>query len=624
MEHTTTSISATSVSPGTTATTTPNATATANAAPAKTFTKAVTGKSISIISGGTATNELVKLFESLSPNISYILPISDNGGSTSELLRVIGGPAIGDIRSRLTRLIPDKNEPIRVLLSHRLPKVLQDAKLEWSLIVDGTHSLWDKIDPAVKEIIRSFLIHVHTELLKRSRNSAKNFRLELASVGNLFLTGVRLFCGSLDSAVELVLRICKIPSSITIVPCLNTNFTYHISALLKNGEIITGQSQISHPGSLNPQIITRSQLSNHHTDFKLRSNLTMHPPPISSSVSTSPNTHMGEHALNNLSHSNISTSSLTEDNINSKLNSLEKNKIKSENLIYGTTHIFNEDDDNLISQNGIDETSFVTDSNNENIDESLFEIENMHIHDVNKDISFHSVPKTVEENEYEDFTEDEDEYATPSYTHPDLKVSQLHISKDECTPLAAPIERIFYISPYGEEIYPQAQTRVLKRLSTTDCVVYSIGSLMTSIIPVIILQGVGEAIMNEKNLPLNQRKKKILLLNGTLDRETSSLTALGFLKSIMNASIYSMYTKRRKLSEKTALSDALRSEDMSLSSFVTHLVHLNPSRNISIEEEKIESLGIKCVPVNPDSGDETHYDLFDLREKINSIINGEL
>ncbi|OUM52311.1 hypothetical protein BVG19_g1488 [[Candida] boidinii] len=610
MEHTITSTTKTSVSPGTTATTTPSSS----------FTKAITGKSISIISGGTATNELVKLFESLSPNISYILPISDNGGSTSELLRVIGGPAIGDIRSRLTRLIPDKNEQIRILLSYRLPKVLQDAKLEWSLIVDGTHSLWDKIDPAIKEIIRSFLIHVHTELLKRSRNSAKNFRLELASVGNLFLTGVRLFCGSLDSAVELVLRICKIPSSITIVPCLNTNFTYHISALLKNGEIITGQSQISHPGSLNPQIITRSQLGNHHADFKLRSNLTMHPPPISSSVSTSPNTHTWEHGLNNLSHLNISTTSLTEDNINSKFNSLEKNKIKSENLIYGTTHIFNEEV-NLISQNGIDEISFVSDNNNENIDESLFEIENMHINDVNDDAPSHSVPKTLD---YEDVTEDEDEYATPSYTHPDLKVSQLHISKDECTPLAAPIERIFYISPYGEEIYPQAQTRVLKCLSSTDCVVYSIGSLMTSIIPVIILQGVGEAIMNEKNLPLDQRKKKILLLNGTLDRETSSLTALGFLKSIMNASIYSMYTKRRKLSEKTALSDALKTEDMSLSSFVSHLVHLEPSRNILIEKKKIKSLGIKCVPVNPDPGDQTHYDLVDLREKINSIINGEL
>lgn len=32
------------------------------------------------------------------------MPVSDNGGSTSEIMRVLGGPAIGDIRSRLLRV----------------------------------------------------------------------------------------------------------------------------------------------------------------------------------------------------------------------------------------------------------------------------------------------------------------------------------------------------------------------------------------------------------------------------------------------------------------------------------------------------------------------------------------
>jgi hypothetical protein len=30
-----------------------------------------------------------------------IIPISDNGGSSSELIRVFGGPGIGDVRSML-------------------------------------------------------------------------------------------------------------------------------------------------------------------------------------------------------------------------------------------------------------------------------------------------------------------------------------------------------------------------------------------------------------------------------------------------------------------------------------------------------------------------------------------
>ncbi|KAH0445398.1 hypothetical protein IEQ34_025516 [Dendrobium chrysotoxum] len=34
------------------------------------------------------------------------MPISDDGGSSSEIIRVLGGPSIGDLRSRLVRMIP--------------------------------------------------------------------------------------------------------------------------------------------------------------------------------------------------------------------------------------------------------------------------------------------------------------------------------------------------------------------------------------------------------------------------------------------------------------------------------------------------------------------------------------
>ena len=74
-----------------------------------------------------------------------MLGVSDNGGSTSEILRVLGGPGIGDIRSRLVRLInaeEDKEKKaIRELLSYRLPAegdnvVIRD---EWLEIIEGTH-----------------------------------------------------------------------------------------------------------------------------------------------------------------------------------------------------------------------------------------------------------------------------------------------------------------------------------------------------------------------------------------------------------------------------------------------------------------------------------------------------
>ena len=47
-------------------------------------------------SGGSAANNLVEIFnqvrEANDTTLSYVIPISDNGGSSSELIRVFGGP----------------------------------------------------------------------------------------------------------------------------------------------------------------------------------------------------------------------------------------------------------------------------------------------------------------------------------------------------------------------------------------------------------------------------------------------------------------------------------------------------------------------------------------------------
>ncbi|KAG7706320.1 hypothetical protein KL914_003215 [Ogataea haglerorum] len=493
---------------------------------------------VAVISGGTATNTILDVFQDLSEaggqntSVSHILPVSDNGGSTSEIIRVLGGCSVGDLRSRIVRLIPNESQGIRNLLSHRLPSKATDAKLEWGSIVEGSHELWSDVDPACKEIIRSFLIHVHMEILKRSRNSTKNFRLELASIGNLFLTGARLFCGSLDSAVELILRVARVSSRLHVIPCLNTNFTYHISALLKDGTIITGQSQISHPSKLG-----RNKDSN-ESGFSLpivKADSLIHPPPIIPPGQASP--------------SHTYSSFLDNAHIGAPAD-----KLGSQAILYGVSS----------------------------------QVE--HNHTLDSD------------------TEDENEFAVPSYIHPDLKKSQLHVDKDDTAPLPAPIERIFYISPYGEEIYPVAQSRVLQCLSTCDVIVYSIGSLMTSIIPVLILQGVGEAILENSN------KKKILLLNGTLDRETQSLDALGFIKAVHGALVYSMKTscERRNLTCQSTLS---------YSSFITHLVHLMPSKEIKVETEKIKELGIECIEVAPREDDDTRYNLEDLHAKLQKIVN---
>lgn len=67
---------------------------------------ATPNRGIVVFSGGSAANNLVDVFNAVRESkhcpLSYIIPISDNGGSSSELIRIFGGPGIGDVRSAST------------------------------------------------------------------------------------------------------------------------------------------------------------------------------------------------------------------------------------------------------------------------------------------------------------------------------------------------------------------------------------------------------------------------------------------------------------------------------------------------------------------------------------------
>lgn len=50
------------------------------------------GPSFVVISGGTGCNSICSAFG----NATYVLPVSDDGGSSSEIIRVLGGPSVGE------------------------------------------------------------------------------------------------------------------------------------------------------------------------------------------------------------------------------------------------------------------------------------------------------------------------------------------------------------------------------------------------------------------------------------------------------------------------------------------------------------------------------------------------
>ncbi|KAI0668661.1 UPF0052-domain-containing protein [Trametes maxima] len=206
-----------------------------------------------VISGGTGCNAICSAFGQAA---CYILPVSDDGGSSSEIIRVLGGPSIGDIRSRLVRLIPPTDaasplDAIRNLLAYRLPagSSEREARDEWRDIVEGRSNLWSGIPNDRKEMIRGFLVYFESEILKRAH---KNFSFVNGSIGNYFLSAAQAFFRSLPSAIFLFSSITN--SQANILPVIVTNHTVTIAAELENGERLVGQCEISHPVRQAPRI----------------------------------------------------------------------------------------------------------------------------------------------------------------------------------------------------------------------------------------------------------------------------------------------------------------------------------------------------------------------------------
>ncbi|KAI1646627.1 UPF0052-domain-containing protein [Daldinia loculata] len=419
-------------------------------------------RGIVVFGGGTATNSLVDVFESIRESrncwLSYVIPISDNGGSSSELIRVFGGPGIGDIRSRLVRLIPGsetdaERASLKELFNYRLSSDPTQARLQWLDIVEGRAELWTNISSEKRELIRSVFNLVNLEIVKRARPSSV-FNFSKASIGNLFLTGGRVFTGSLESAIYLLSTICSIAPTVSALPAINSNFTHHISAGLADGTYITGQNSISHPSA---------------------------------------------------------PTSLP-------------------------------DDEQLPQQQ-------------------------------------HLRREMDEHDRIED--------ATLPGSLPTLRKQYINFSKADEEDLPARIERIWYINPYGHEIWPLANPKVLDAVRRAGAVIYSIGSLYTSIVPSLVLRGVG-AVLADPGV-----RYKVLILNSSVDRETGPstepLTATGFVRAIARAAAQSRGD--------FVVGDEKSMGKGEVSRYVTHLVYLEGEGVPKVNKEELAALGIGCIRV---------------------------
>ena len=208
-------------------------------------------------------------------------------------------------------------------------------------------------------------------------------------------------------------------------------------------------------------------------------------------------------------------------------------------------------------------------------------------------------PRTIRsETEEEDKVED----ANLPGTLPVLRKPAIDFSKQDEEDLPSRIDRLWYINPYGQEIIIPANPRVLDAINSSSCVVYSIGSLFTSIIPSLVLRGVGEAISS----PLI--RTKILILNGTLDRETgpsnNPFTALDFVAAIANA-----------CAESKGLS---RPDQDEYFRYVTNIIYLDGPSSPKVDKKDMAGLGIETMRLYGPIGG--RYDLKALEQALEAII----
>lgn len=119
-------------------------------------------------------------------------------------------------------------------------------------------------------------------------------------------------------------------------------------------------------------------------------------------------------------------------------------------------------------------------------------------------------------------------------------------------------------------------------LSQAQAVIYSIGSLYTSLIPSLILKGVGAALANPGI------KYKILILNSTNDRETgpaaTPFSAVDFVEAIAKA-----------CKESQGVGGEVRRDE--LARYVTHVVHLTGEGTPKVDREALREAGIETMRV---------------------------
>jgi len=154
----------------------------------------------------------------------------------------------------------------------------------------------------------------------------------------------------------------------------------------------------------------------------------------------------------------------------------------------------------------------------------------------------------------------------------------VHKGTYECLP--SRITKLYYINGYGMEIHPSPNPEFLSNLASRKILVYSCGSLWTSIIPCLALRGIAGGIARSLTL-----RTKVLLLNSENDRETEGYTASDYIRAIVRTlnSDYSI--------QAFGLGGA--NTTYPIFAFITDIFYLKGT-HIKVDAKEIAEMGVRC------------------------------
>ncbi len=168
---------------------------------------------------------------------------------------------------------------------------------------------------------------------------------------------------------------------------------------------------------------------------------------------------------------------------------------------------------------------------------------------------------------------------------------------------------------------PAPNPKAVAAIQASDAVIYSIGSLYTSLAPSLILQSIGAAIAHGPRF-------KILILNGSLDRETGGFEGSDFIKAVVRCCDASSSSPSSP-SSSVVNDDRVSNNDNDTlktraKSYITHLIYIEHPSAPSVDRARLlADWGIEGVRLYGRKGaddDKMRYDEKALGQALGAIL----